>query len=372
MPLAKQPFARTPTDTFVDAVRATVPAATIGEAGIPHNVHCMSETRMHDQCRMLVGRVIVFGCRRATDPHTVPFLFHAGILLPLTSPSSTYFVKISQSFNHIVGVEQIIGERTFPLPEKGFQYCSILDAVVHQTEQARSHVQNLENTVYHMQSGIDELRALLLASQNSHPNPNPNPNPNSMPPPQSSPASFPNNPQPSTINPPHPAPSSLEDSENEPVEFIYPEDATDVLAWNNILPDKADDLIRDLRLKYICGLTHLSGGDWLQESFSRLRGWINTTCPGWSSNVDMIHLGNQLLKDLRLHFFFVKDGTSRTKMNKELNQMSKDSMERANARVKMQSNREKKNAYKYKKNGPKKYNSSYNSRPQTGNEKVGH
>ena len=113
MPLAKQPFARTPTDTFVDAVRATVPAATVGEAGIPHNVHCMSETRMHDQCRMLVGRVIVFGCKRATDPHDVPFLFHAGILLPLTSPSSTYFVKMSQSFNHIVGVQQIIGERTF-------------------------------------------------------------------------------------------------------------------------------------------------------------------------------------------------------------------------------------------------------------------
>ncbi|KAJ9444526.1 hypothetical protein DIPPA_27389 [Diplonema papillatum] len=88
-------------------------------------------------------------------------------------------------------------------------------------------------------------------------------------------------------------------SSTRPAFAGYTEDATDVREWEGAMATDVAGLVQDLRLKYLNG-TALAG------SFGRLRDWVEGVAHGggWTYNLEIVRLGNNLLQEVRLHHYW--------------------------------------------------------------------
>ena len=104
--------------------------------------------------------------------------------------------------------------------------------------------------------------------------------------------------------------ASSSDSDDE---ALCADEATSVLQWQAPLIRDSEGLVRDLRAKYVSGVDHLPGGEWLSQAFSRLRNWclVVGAYEAWASSPELVAMGNSVLQDVRLHHAYVTRGVSR-------------------------------------------------------------
>eukprot|EP00754_Rhynchopus_humris_P030278 Rhum_TRINITY_DN15265_c2_g3::Rhum_TRINITY_DN15265_c2_g3_i5::g.146592::m.146592 len=297
-----QAFQRTSTESVTQQVRQKFPTATAGEAGIPwSSTKVMTARQLNDQAVKLVGRVVVYGVRRTSAP-TEPFLHYAGVLRApeVSRADGEHFVEVSPTHNNIEGVVACGKDESFSLPTVGYDYNFVVDAIVYQTNAAKNVISRLSSDMATLQGQIAALQA-----QSAAPPANSILHTNTTPAPTQTPASVAQ-----FFAPPA---ASSESSDDDPV---FPDEATNVLQWQTVLNRDPEGLVRDLRGKYLSGVEHLPGGDWLSEAFSRLRGWclVVSSVEDWNSNHDLVKLGNSMLQDVRLHHAFVTKGVSRQAM----------------------------------------------------------
>ena len=117
-------------------------------------------------------------------------------------------------------------------------------------------------------------------------------------------------------------------------EFFSPEEAaeaTTVLAWRALGDDDVPEdvmhldggrLSSGLHARYVAGNSRLPGGDQLVSAFETLRDWVIVAeeLVEWTKVGAFVRLGERLLKDLRIQFFFVVDGVRRADLVSGLKQ----------------------------------------------------
>lgn len=136
--------------------------------------------------------------------------------------------------------------------------------------------------------------------------------------------------------PQQPAPSSSSEPERKGGGLLYPEEAGDVRDWAIVMTRDPEGLVRDLHGKFVAGFQAGSGGEALIEAHNRMRGWIlgiGACAAGWVENPELIRLGNDLLKDLRIQSAWCQKRLPRSAIEGALRQASDDPLTRAMAKV---------------------------------------
>ncbi|KAJ9464824.1 hypothetical protein DIPPA_32510 [Diplonema papillatum] len=201
----------------------------------------MSERQMHDQCRALVGKVVVYSVRIAGSDG--PYLLHAGLL---EEAGAKYKVRASVANNHLNGVQQHAGpEQEYPLPAEGYEYSRVLEAAVHQTEQAVAIIAELRrsNTEKDQQlQALQQQLSLLLKKVED----------------LSAGGQK----------------KAAQDGDDGDAAVVFPADAEDVKDWVDEISTDPHRLIFHLESRYLSGMAHLPGGEQLEEAFHSLRLWI--------------------------------------------------------------------------------------------------
>ncbi|KAJ9448644.1 hypothetical protein DIPPA_06344 [Diplonema papillatum] len=121
-----------------------------------------------------------------------------------------------------------------------------------------------------------------------------------------------------------------------PVAFRYVEEETEVVNWAEQMALDPEGLVQALRIRYVSGLQDRAGSDALEDSFTRLRGWIGgvgSGSSGWTTNRELVRLGNELLTDVRLHHLWCRKKLPRGQILREVAQSHGDAIERAAAKV---------------------------------------
>lgn len=138
-----------------------------------------------------------------------------------------------------------------------------------------------------------------------------------------------------------------EDTEVEEAEIgeiQYPDEATNVRDWAEVVLLDPEGLVRDLNLKYVASFQANPGGEILVESFTRLKGWILGVAAGsrgWTKNPQLVRLGNDLLKDLRMNYYYCAKRLPRSKLQRALAASSDDPLTKAAAKVELAEKRTK-------------------------------
>ncbi|KAJ9442189.1 hypothetical protein DIPPA_13471 [Diplonema papillatum] len=246
----------------------------------------MSERQMHDQCRALVGKVVVYSVRIAGSDG--PYLLHAGLL---EEAGAKYKVRASVANNHLNGVQQHAGpEQEYPLPAEGYEYSRVLEAAVHQTEQAVAIIAELRrsNTEKDQQlQALQQQLSLLLKKVED----------------LSAGGQK----------------KAAQDGDDGDVAVVFPADAEDVKDWVDEISTDPHRLIFHLESRYLSGMAHLPGGEQLEEAFHSLRLWIMGVAyfDGWQGTPQR-QAGNNLLQLVRVQHNYVRHKVPRRELKTEL------------------------------------------------------
>ncbi|KAJ9439742.1 hypothetical protein DIPPA_70091 [Diplonema papillatum] len=234
---------RSSSESETERARSVAPSASAGQAGIPAPQH-MSERQLHDQCRVLVGKVVVYSLRPVGSNE--PYKLHAG---HLATSGERYEVRASVANNELHGVVQHTGpEQVYPLPADGYTYSRILDATVHQTEQAVNVIAGLKSEAALKDEQLKALQLQVTALLNKLEELTP---------------------QGSGMVAGNKAPAEEDNSK-----VVFPADADDVVQWADDIGADLHRLIYHLESRYLSGMAHLPGGEQLEEAFHSLRLWV--------------------------------------------------------------------------------------------------
>ena len=135
-----------------------------------------------------------------------------------------------------------------------------------------------------------------------------------------------------------PAPGSNEAMTREVTD---PSAGRDVTKWASVMKSgKTEALIHGIRERYVNGLEYKVGGGQLLGFFRQLKNFVLGLeyVGGWEENPHFVELGNELLEQLRMQYYFCKDGTKRSELEMILEVASEDPLEKANAIAKRNRN----------------------------------
>ncbi|KAJ9468507.1 hypothetical protein DIPPA_27561 [Diplonema papillatum] len=140
---------------------------------------------------------------------------------------------------------------------------------------------------------------------------------------------------------------------------VFPKEVKEVQALADLISSDPDGLVRDLEIAYVCGRTHLAGGELLETNFNMLRSWIMSVSvtAGWMECPDQLRLGNDLLTAVRMQRLYVEKGHSRRDIMRQIGAQATDPLDKAEAVL---------DAKKEKSGGKK-----MSFKPRTGNAKAG-
>ena len=113
-----------------------------------------------------------------------------------------------------------------------------------------------------------------------------------------------------------------------------PSAGRDVTKWASVMKSgKTEALIHGIRERYVNGLGYKVGGGQLLGFFRQLKNFVlGLECvEGWEGNPHFVELGNELLEQLWVQYYFCKDGTKRSELEMILEVASGDPLEKANA-----------------------------------------
>ncbi|KAJ9447987.1 hypothetical protein DIPPA_01171 [Diplonema papillatum] len=141
---------------------------------------------------------------------------------------------------------------------------------------------------------------------------------------------------------------------------VFVKEAKDVQSLANAIEGDPEGLVRDLEVAYVCGRTHLAGGELLESNFNMLRSWVLSVSAtvGWLQSPDQLRLGNDLLTAVRMQRLYVEKGHSRRDLLRQIGTQAEDALDKAEAVL--DSRKEK--------HGPAK---KMAFKPRTGNAKAG-
>ncbi|KAJ9444522.1 hypothetical protein DIPPA_27386 [Diplonema papillatum] len=141
---------------------------------------------------------------------------------------------------------------------------------------------------------------------------------------------------------------------------VFVKEAKDVQSLANAIEGDPEGLVRDLEVAYVCGRTHLAGGELLESNFNMLRSWVLSVSAtvGWLQSPDQLRLGNDLLTAVRMQRLYVEKGHSRRDLLRQIGTQAEDALDKAEAVLDS----------KKEKHGPAK---KMAFKPRTGNAKAG-